>query len=109
MANDQPLLEVRGLRKRFPGVLALDGVGLEVPLSRPVGELPLGQQQLVEIARALALEARVIIMDEPTSSLTQRETERLFSVIAELKKAGVAVLYISHRLAEVNVVADRVI
>jgi ribose transport system ATP-binding protein len=83
-------------------------VGLDVPLTRPVGELPLGQQQLVEIARALALDARVLIMDEPTSSLTQRETDRLFEVIADLKKAGVAVVYISHRLAEVNAVADRV-
>lgn len=83
-------------------------VGLDVPLHRPVGELPLGQQQLVEIARALALDARILIMDEPTSSLTQRETDRLFEVIADLKRAGVAVVYISHRLAEVNAVADRV-
>jgi ribose transport system ATP-binding protein len=83
-------------------------VGLDVPLSRPVGGLPLGQQQLVEIARALALNARVLIMDEPTSSLTQREADRLFEVIRELKRAGVAILYISHRLAEVDAVADRV-
>src|SRR5438876_7309791 len=215
MTNDQPLLEVRGLRKRFPGVLALDGVGLsvrggevlavvgengagkstlmkilagiytpddgeiladgqpihlsgvrdalargivlihqelnlaeplsvtanlflgrerlrggmlgwldgramareaktllarvglDVPLHRPVGELPLGQQQLIEIARALALDARILIMDEPTSSLTQKETDRLFAVIADLKASGVAVLYISHRLAEVQRIADR--
>jgi ribose transport system ATP-binding protein len=83
-------------------------VGLDVPPGRPVGELPLGQQQLVEIARALGQSARVIIMDEPTSSLSQKETETLFGVIADLKRAGVAVLYISHRLAEVQAVADRV-
>jgi ribose transport system ATP-binding protein len=83
-------------------------VGLSVPPGRPVGELPIGQQQLVEIARALAQSARAIIMDEPTSSLSQKETETLFGVIADLKRAGVTVLYISHRLAEVQAVADRV-
>jgi ribose transport system ATP-binding protein len=88
--------------------LLLRRVGLDVPPGRRVGLLPPGQQQLVEIARALSLSARLIIMDEPTSSLTQRETERLFEVIGELKKAGVAVVYISHRLAEVKQVADRV-
>ncbi|MFO0808727.1 MAG: sugar ABC transporter ATP-binding protein [Gemmataceae bacterium] len=86
----------------------LKRVGLNVSCDVPVGELPIGQQQLVEIARALALDARVLIMDEPTSSLSQRETETLFGVIAELKRAGVCVLYISHRLAEVKSVADRV-
>jgi len=86
----------------------LDRVGLAVSPNVRVSELPLGQRQLVEIARALSLEARVIIMDEPTSSLTQRETERLFQVIADLKRSGVAVVYISHRLGEVRAVADRV-
>jgi ribose transport system ATP-binding protein len=83
-------------------------VGLNVPLHRPVADLSLGQQQLVEIARALDRKARILIMDEPTSSLTTAETERLFTVIAELKRSGVAVVYISHRLAEVREVADRV-
>jgi ribose transport system ATP-binding protein len=83
-------------------------VGLSVPPGRAVGELAIGQQQLVEIARALAQSARIIIMDEPTSSLSQKETETLFGVIADLKRAGVTVLYISHRLAEVQAVADRV-
>jgi ribose transport system ATP-binding protein len=86
----------------------LERVGLDVPPGRRVGELPPGQRQMVEIARALSQAARVIIMDEPTSSLTQRETERLFAVIADLKRAGVAVVYISHRLGEVGAVADRV-
>jgi ribose transport system ATP-binding protein len=86
----------------------LTRVGLNVAPSRPVGELSIGQQQLVEIARALAQSARIIIMDEPTSSLSQKETDTLFGVIADLKRAGVTVLYISHRLAEVQAVADRV-
>ncbi len=92
--------EARGLLRR---------VGLDVAPARLVGELPPGQRQLVEIARALSLSARLIIMDEPTSSLTQTETERLFEVIADLKRAGVAVVYISHRLAEVRRIADRVV
>ena len=64
---------------------------------------------MVEIARALGQDARLIIMDEPTSSLTQRETDRLFEVIDDLKRRRVAVLYISHRLAEVERVADRAV
>jgi ribose transport system ATP-binding protein len=75
---------------------------------RTVGDLLPGQKQLVEIARALAFDARIIIMDEPTSSLTQGETDRLYEVIDDLKRAGVGVVYISHRLAEVKRVADRV-
>ncbi len=83
-------------------------VGLSAAPGRRVGELPLGQRQLVEIARALSRRARVIIMDEPTSSLTEREAVRLSEVIADLKGQGVAVVYISHRLGEVRRVADRV-
>jgi ribose transport system ATP-binding protein len=83
-------------------------IGVTVPASTPVNDLPIGQRQLVEIARALGQSARLIIMDEPTSSLSQHETQTLFGVIGELKRAGVAVLYISHRLAEVRTVADRV-
>jgi ribose transport system ATP-binding protein len=78
-------------------------------VSRRVETLPPGEKQLVEIARALGTAVRVLIMDEPTSSLTQRETERLYDVIASLKAAGVSVVYISHRLAEVTRVADRVV
>jgi ribose transport system ATP-binding protein len=74
----------------------------------PVEMLAPGQKQLVEIARALSLAARVIIMDEPTSSLTQGETDRLYEVIDDLRREGVGVVYISHRLAEVKRVADRV-
>ncbi len=84
-------------------------VGLTCSPDAPVGLLPPGQRQLVEVARALSLKVRILIMDEPTSSLTQRETERLFQVVEDLKQAGVAVVYISHRLAEVKRVADRVV
>src|SRR4051812_9077152 len=73
-----------------------------------VSRLAPGQKQLVEIARALSLQARVIIMDEPTSSLTQSETDRLYEVIDDLRAGGVSIIYISHRLAEVKRCADRV-
>lgn len=75
----------------------------------PVSELSLAQCQLVEIVKALSLDARIVIMDEPTSSLTASETARLLKVIAELKAAGVSVIFISHRLNEVEQCADRVV
>ncbi len=66
------------------------------------------QQQLVEIAAALGANARILILDEPTSSLSERETEHLFDVIGRLRGAGVGMVYISHRLDELSQVADRV-
>jgi ribose transport system ATP-binding protein len=103
-------LRLLGRRRMAQDARALlDRVGLACSPEALVGELPLGQRQLVEIARALSMRARLLIMDEPTSSLTQRETDRLFEVIGELKRAGVAVIYISHRLVEVSRVADRVV
>ena len=92
------------------GAGLLQRVGLPVSfLSKPVGDLPPGQKQLVEIARALGLDAKLLIMDEPTSSLTQTETDQLYEVIADLKAEGVSVVYISHRLAEIRRCADRAI
>ena len=83
-------------------------VGLDLAPSCLVGSLSIGQQQLVEIAKALAVDARILIMDEPTSSLSQHETLRLFEVIRDLKDRGVSIIYISHRLGEVLNLADRV-
>ncbi|QDZ00402.1 sugar ABC transporter ATP-binding protein [Nitratireductor mangrovi] len=74
----------------------------------PVSGLSLAEQQLLEIARALSIDARLVIMDEPTSSLTLSETQRLLGVMRELRERGVAVLFISHRLNEIEAVADRV-
>ena len=73
-----------------------------------VSVLSMPEQQLVEIAKAIGAEARIVIMDEPTASLTEREVERLFQVIARLRAGGVGVIYISHRLEEVAAIADRV-
>jgi ribose transport system ATP-binding protein len=86
----------------------LDRVGLNLPPTTPLRTLTAGQMQMVEIAKALSLNARVIIMDEPTSSLTHGETEKLYEIIASLRRAGIAVIYISHRLDEVFRTTDRI-
>ena len=83
-------------------------VGLDVSPRTTVSNLTISQRQLVEIAKALAADARLIIMDEPNSSLTDRETERLFDLIARLKQQGVAIIYVSHRIEEVLHIADRI-
>jgi ribose transport system ATP-binding protein len=87
----------------------LERIGLDCPPSTRVARLSMGQRQLVEIARALAARSRVLIMDEPTSSLSQGETRNLFRTVRELRAEGVAVIYISHRLGEVKELADRVL
>lgn len=84
-------------------------LGLDCHPRARVGDLAPGQRQLVEIAHSLAMKARVLIMDEPTSSLTQQETDRLFAVVKQLRGHGVAIVYISHRLAEVEAIADRAV
>ncbi len=100
------------LRRRAMDVQArhwLLRLGLTVEPAALVATLSPGQKQLLEIARALRAKARVLIMDEPTSSLTLPETERLFTLVRELRDQGVGVVYISHRLGEVRELADRVV
>jgi ribose transport system ATP-binding protein len=87
----------------------LKRLGLAVPTTELVGRLSIAQRQLVEIARALSLNARLLIMDEPTSSLTLPETHRLLELVRELRSQGVSVIYISHRLGELDQCADRVV
>jgi ribose transport system ATP-binding protein len=87
----------------------LERLGCDFGAGTLVDDLSLAQRQLVEIAKALSLDARLVIMDEPTSSLTISETERLLRVVAALKADGVGVIFISHRLAEVERCADRVV
>ncbi len=87
----------------------LQRLGVDFGPEELVENLSIAQRQMVEIAKALSLDARVIIMDEPTSSLTLTETDRLLLVIADLRRQGVSVIYISHRLAEVKACADRVV
>jgi len=84
-------------------------VGLDIPSRTSLGQLAIAQQQLVEIARALSAGARIIIMDEPTSSLTLTETRRLLELVKDLKAENVSIIYISHRMHEVEEIADRAV
>jgi rhamnose transport system ATP-binding protein len=86
----------------------LNRVGATIDINAPVHTLSMPEQQLIEIARALGANARILIMDEPTASLSDREVDRLLQVIRELRKSGVGITYISHRLEELFQVADRV-
>lgn len=85
-----------------------DSLSCSFSLDSKVKEISMAQKQLVEIAKALTFDTRILIMDEPTASLTQREVESLFQIIRKLKKQGVSIVYISHRLEEIFEVCDRV-
>lgn len=100
------LLDLKAMRDAARPLLARVGATFRPETS--VAELSLAERQLLEIAKALSIDARVVIMDEPTSSLTLSETRTLMKVIADLKAQGIAVIYISHRLGEVEDCADRV-
>ena len=101
------LIHSRSIYAGSRGVLAQ--VGLDCSPRTILGRLSIGQQQLVEIAKALSVDSRILIMDEPTSSLTQHETEQLYRVIRDCRSNGVSIIYISHRLGEVKELADRVL
>ena len=103
-----PLRMVRWGRRRKRAAELLEQVGARISPDAYVGDLSMPQQQLVEIAGALGAAARVLIFDEPTSSLSDREVESLFRLIAELRREGVGSVYISHRLEELPRIADRV-
>lgn len=96
----------RERRRRAADLLAR--VGARVDPDTEAGELTMPQQQLVEIARALGADARVLIMDEPTASLSDEDTRSLFAVIGQLRTQGVGIIYISHRLEELPLIANRV-
>jgi ribose transport system ATP-binding protein len=95
-------------RLRAGAQRCLDRLGMAIDPGVPVHTLPVAQQQMVEIAKALSMDAKVVIMDEPTSSLTEAETAQLFRVIHELRRDGVGIVYISHRLDEMARIVDRV-
>ena len=87
---------------------ALEELGIDLDPRQVVGELPVSKQQMVEIAKALSTNAKILIMDEPTSSLTSREIDDLFRIIRDLKAKGCGIVYISHRLEELQYIVDRV-
>ena len=85
-----------------------DRLGLPLDPEKRCRDLSIAEQQLVEIAKALSLESKILVMDEPSATLTQQEVDRLFEIIADLKRQGIGIIYISHRLEEVFEVGDRV-
>jgi ribose transport system ATP-binding protein len=87
----------------------LERVGARVPATALVRDLSVAEQQMVEVAKALAVDARIIVMDEPTSALGEEEVETLFGIIRALKEHGIAIIFITHRLEEVLRIADRVV
>ena len=100
------LVDRRELRRRAEELL--EEVGLDVPPDTPVEELGIAQMQMVEIARALLTDAKLLILDEPTATLTPREVDRLFGIIRQLTAQGIGVLFISHHLDEMKEIGDRV-
>jgi rhamnose transport system ATP-binding protein len=96
----------RELRRRADGIFA--SLGVKQRVSVPVRGLSVADQQMVEIAKALSLDARVLVMDEPTASLSTNEVERLFTIMRQLRQRGVAVLFVDHRMDEVFEISDRI-
>ena len=86
----------------------LDMVGLDIDPATPVNQLSIGRQQMVEIAKACSLNMKLMIMDEPTSSLSEREVESLFAMMRQLRDRGIGLIYISHKLSEIFTITDRV-
>jgi ribose transport system ATP-binding protein len=104
-----PLQIVNRTRIESDTAALLNRLGVKVSPRTSLGELSIAQQQMVEIAKALSLNTRLLIMDEPTSSLTLAETSRLMAVVKELRAQGVSIIYISHRMGEITELADRVV
>lgn len=106
MPNRLGLTDQRAMRRVASSALAR--IGLDIDLDRRVGTLGVARQQLVEIAKALATQARILILDEPTATLTDREISALFDVVEELRRKGVAMAFISHHLDEIAAIGDTV-
>ncbi len=100
------LISIRAMEERCADLL--DRLGLRFDVHMPVSRLSIGEQQLVELARVLLVEPRLLILDEPNSALNERETQRLFDVLRQLNRRGITMLYVSHRLEEVFAISNRI-
>lgn len=100
------ICDTKAMRKKAQEVM--EKMGVNIPINAVMSDLSVGQQQMVEICKALMVDAKVLIMDEPTAALTQSETEGLFRLINDLRKKGVSIVYISHRMEEIFELCDRI-
>lgn len=100
------ICDKKAMRKKAQEVM--DRLGVHIPIDAPMGELSVGQQQMVEICKALMVDAKVLIMDEPTAALTESETQVLFEVMRSLTAKGVSIVYISHRMEEIFEMCERI-
>ncbi|MBE5944635.1 MAG: sugar ABC transporter ATP-binding protein [Lachnospiraceae bacterium] len=100
------ICDKKAMREKAKEVM--DKVGVSIPVDAVMSDLSVGQQQMIEICKALMVDAKVIIMDEPTAALTESETEGLFKVINQLREKGVSIVYISHRMEEIFALCDRI-
>jgi ABC-type sugar transport system ATPase subunit len=108
LGRESTALFVRRAAERQRTKEIFEEIGANIPIDTPCGQLSIAQQQMVEIAKALSQEVRIMVMDEPSAALTPREVDKLFAVIHKLRDRGIGVIYISHRLDEISRVADRV-
>lgn len=99
-------LDRPAMRKK--AVELLDRLGVDINPDSVVGDLTVGEKQMVEIVKALSSDARILVMDEPTASLSAKEVDKLFQIVENLKKQGIAIIYISHRMNEILSIADKV-
>ncbi|MDR6434521.1 sugar ABC transporter ATP-binding protein [Brucella pseudogrignonensis] len=106
MRNRLGLLDRAAMRSRAREIMAK--LGVDVQMDLPINRLSVAEQQFVEIAKTLALDARILILDEPTATLTPSEVEHLFKVMRELRRQGVAIIFISHHLEEIFAICDRI-
>lgn len=105
-SNKFGLLNSKSMKNEAKQVL--DELGVSIPLNKRMGSLSVGQQQLIEIAKTLLNDVKVLIMDEPTAALTDSEIKMLFNIINRLKNEGVSIVYISHRMEEIFKICDRI-
>jgi ABC-type sugar transport system ATPase subunit len=108
LGRDQGHFWIPRRQERQRAAAIFQRMGVEIPLDVPVGQLSIAQQQLIEIARVLAHDVRILIMDEPSAALTPQEVARLFALMRDLKSQGICIIYISHRLEEIFEIADTV-
>lgn len=103
-----PIKQVDWKKIHIEAKKLLDTLGVDIPTDAIVGTLSVAQKQMIEIAKALSHELKVLILDEPTASLSEKEIDNLFRIVKELKKKDISIIYVSHRLEELPIIADRI-